>query len=138
MLYRAQMDVRVPHDLDRGTIGRLITTAIRPLYPLTVLTRHPGDRQPVSETLHKAQVGRRLRAAIEALGISQAEVAKVLGASSSKPGNWLRGDNYPSEWFVKQFCDRYGITTGWLYRGIITWSIRASRTRFGNRSRRRC
>ncbi len=81
---------------------------------------HVEDRQWVSETLHKAQVGRRLRAAIEVLGFSQAEVAKALNTSSSKLGNWLRGDNYPSAWFAKQFCDRYGITTDWLYRGIVS------------------
>jgi transcriptional regulator with XRE-family HTH domain len=73
----------------------------------------------VSETLYRAQVGRRLRAAIDALGISQADVAKTLNTAPSKLGNWLRGDNYPSAWFVKQFCDRYGITTDWIYRGVV-------------------
>jgi transcriptional regulator with XRE-family HTH domain len=74
----------------------------------------------VSESLHKAQVGRRLRAAIETLGITQTEVAKALGVTPSKLGNWLRGDNYPTAWFVKRFCDRYGITTDWIYRGIVS------------------
>jgi transcriptional regulator with XRE-family HTH domain len=73
----------------------------------------------VTETIHRAQVGRRLRAAIDILGLTQTDVAKTLGASPSKLGNWIRGDNYPSEWFVKQFCDRYGITTDWLYRGLV-------------------
>jgi transcriptional regulator with XRE-family HTH domain len=74
----------------------------------------------MSESLHRAQVGRRLRAAIEALGVSQTEVAKGLEITPSKLGNWLRGDNYPAEWFVKRFCDRYGVTTEWIYRGIVT------------------
>jgi transcriptional regulator with XRE-family HTH domain len=81
---------------------------------------HKADYRPMSETLHKTQVGRRLRDAIKVLGISQTEVGKDLGASPSKIGNWIRGDHYPSEWFVKQFCDRYGITTEWIYRGIVT------------------
>ena len=71
-------------------------------------------------SLHKAQVGRRLRAAIEALGITQTEVGRALGVAPSKLGNWLRGDNYPTPWFVKRFCDRYGMTTEWIYRGIVT------------------
>ena len=74
----------------------------------------------MSETVHKIQVGRRLRAAIEALGFSQTDVANLLDIAPSKLGNWLRGDNYPSEWFIKRFCDRYGVTTDWIYRGIVT------------------
>jgi transcriptional regulator with XRE-family HTH domain len=74
----------------------------------------------VSETIHRKQVGRRLRAAIEAKGITQADVERSLGASASKLGNWLRGDHYPSAFFVTQFCDRYGITTDWIYRGIVS------------------
>jgi transcriptional regulator with XRE-family HTH domain len=74
----------------------------------------------MSESMHKVDVGRRLMAAIEALGLSQADVTRALAVSASKLGNWLRGDNYPSEWFVKQFCDRYGVTTDWIYRGIVT------------------
>jgi transcriptional regulator with XRE-family HTH domain len=74
----------------------------------------------MSETVHKIQVGRRLRAAIEALGLSQTDVANLLDTAPSKLGNWLRGDNYPSEWFIKRFCDRYGVTTDWIYRGIVT------------------
>jgi transcriptional regulator with XRE-family HTH domain len=74
----------------------------------------------MSEKLYRAEVGRRLRAAIKVLGISQTEIGKDLGASPSKIGNWIRGDHYPSEWFIKEFCDRYGITFEWIYRGIVT------------------
>lgn len=74
----------------------------------------------MSETLHREQVGHRLRAAIEALSITQAAVGNALGVSPSKLGNWLRGVHYPSAWFVKLFCDRYGITTDWIYRGVVS------------------
>jgi transcriptional regulator with XRE-family HTH domain len=79
-----------------------------------------SDHLAVSETIHRKQVGRRLRAAISAKGITQADVERTLGASASKLGNWLRGDHYPSAFFVTQFCDRYGITTDWIYRGIVS------------------
>lgn len=73
---------------------------------------------------HKVEVGRRLRVAIEAIEKSQAFVVKALhdstGVTAPKLGNWLRGDNYPDEWFVKCFCDRFGVTTDWIYRGIVT------------------
>ena len=75
----------------------------------------------MSETLYRIEVGRRLRAAIEAKGLTQTDVVGTLdGVSASKLNNWLRGDHYPSAWFVKQFCDRYGITTDWIYRGIVS------------------
>ena len=77
------------------------------------------DDRRVSEKQHKAEVGRRLRAAIEALGLTQTEVAHVLGVTPSKLGNWLRGDNYPAAWPMKLFCDRYGISADWIYRGIV-------------------
>lgn len=74
----------------------------------------------MSDTLHKAEVGRRLRAAIDALELSQSGVARSLDTTPSKLGNWLRGDNYPSAWFVSRFCDRYGVTADWVYRGIVS------------------
>lgn len=77
----------------------------------------------MAASAHKVEVGRRLRTAIEALGKSQVEIVAALhdstGVTAPKLGNWLRGDNYPPEWFVKCFCDRYGITTDWLYRGLV-------------------
>jgi transcriptional regulator with XRE-family HTH domain len=73
----------------------------------------------MSDVSHKAEVGRRLRSAIETLGVSQTEVARGLATTPSKLGNWLRGDNYPSAWFVTQFCERYCVTTDWIYRGIV-------------------
>jgi transcriptional regulator with XRE-family HTH domain len=72
------------------------------------------------DVLYKAQVGRRLRAAIDALDLTQTEVARGLATTPSKLGNWLRGDNYPSAWFVTQFCERYGVTTDWIYRGVVS------------------
>jgi transcriptional regulator with XRE-family HTH domain len=67
---------------------------------------------------HRQQVGRRLKTAIQALGLSQAAVARELAVSPQKLGNWIRGDHYPDEWFVLRFCNRYGVTTDYLYRGL--------------------
>jgi transcriptional regulator with XRE-family HTH domain len=74
----------------------------------------------MSDTLYRGDVGRRLRAAIDALGITYTDAAGELGISTSKLGNWMRGENYPAQYTLKQFCDRYGITAEWIYRGIVT------------------
>jgi len=69
---------------------------------------------------HKLDVGDRLRTSIEALRLTQAEVARAFGISPSNLGNWLRGDAYPNPLFIKQFCDRYGINADYLYRGEVS------------------
>lgn len=71
-------------------------------------------------TMHKIEVGGRLRLAIEALGKSQAEVARAMGVSPTKLNNWLRGDNYPSNLVIVALCDRYNITADWLLRGAVS------------------
>ena len=81
---------------------------------------HGAQTPGMTQAIHKAEVGRRLRIAIEALGLSQAEVCRTMNVSPSKMGNWLRGDHYPDEWFIKRFCDRHGITTDWIYRGVVS------------------
>ena len=64
-------------------------------------------------------VGHRLRQAVEALGLRPSTVARSVGVSPQKLGNWMRGDHYPDEWFVFRFCNRYGVTADWLYRGVL-------------------
>ena len=75
---------------------------------------------PMTPRQHKMNVGDRLRTSIEALNLSQAEVARAFGVSPSNLGNWLRGDAYPNPLFVKQFCDRYGVNADYLYRGEVS------------------
>lgn len=68
---------------------------------------------------HQEQVAQHLEQAIEALGISQAEVARALDISLSKLGNWLRASHYPDVYLMTVFCDRYGVTMDFLYRGVV-------------------
>ena len=81
---------------------------------------HRADNAGVSSDRYKIEVGARLRMAIEALGLTFAHVARELDESPSKLGNWMRGANFPDPWFVRRFCDRYGVTTDWLYRGQVS------------------
>jgi hypothetical protein len=95
-------------------------TVKRTIFCIAENLHRPQNAVMSSSAHHKVEVGRRLRLAIEALGLTQAEVARSFDAvTPPKLGNWLRGDNYPDEYFVKQFCDRYGVTTDWLYRGVV-------------------
>ena len=69
--------------------------------------------------VHKVEVGNRLRLAIEALGKSQADVARSIGVSPNKLGNWIRGDNYPSNIYIVALGARFNITADWLLRGVV-------------------
>lgn len=68
--------------------------------------------------MHKADVAKRLRLAIEAVSPNQAALARELKVSPARLNNWLRGDSYPSEYFITRFCDRYGVTADYIYRGV--------------------
>lgn len=66
---------------------------------------------------HKAMVAANLRQIVEVIGGSQAAIAKRIGATPSKFGNWLRGDNYPEPYAMWVLCEAYGVTMDWIYRG---------------------
>ncbi len=70
----------------------------------------------MTEVDFKQNVGARLAHAIETLGITHAAAAKNMGISPSKLGNWIRGDHYPNPYYLARFCDRYNISTEWIYR----------------------
>ena len=65
-------------------------------------------------------LGARLEMAIQAVGLTQAEAARNLDVSPSKFGHWIQGRHYPNPYTVKRFCDRYGITADWIYRGQVS------------------
>lgn len=73
----------------------------------------------MTETEHQEQTCSRLEMAIQAIGASQAEICRDFGVSPSRLGNWLAGRHYPSPFFLARFCDRYGITMDWIYRGQL-------------------
>lgn len=68
---------------------------------------------------YKRRVGEWLRQAIEAQGVTQSHVARMFGVSPSKLGNWLRGDNFPDQYFIARFCNHFGVSADWIYRGQI-------------------
>jgi transcriptional regulator with XRE-family HTH domain len=73
----------------------------------------------ISHLRHREQVAARLGITMEVLGLKPAPLAAFLGITTSKLGNWLAARNYPDEFLICRFCDRYGVTTDWLYRGNL-------------------
>lgn len=78
----------------------------------------------MAATWHKRKVGSRLRLMIEAAGQRPVDITRRFpGVTAPKLGNWMRGDDYPSEWFVVQFCDRFNLSMDYLYRGRVSVSM---------------
>ena len=71
-------------------------------------------------SLHKVQVGDRLRTAIDSLGVSYAEFARSIGVEANKLGNWMRGDNYPPNLAIVAMGERWNVTADWLLRGVVS------------------
>ncbi len=69
-------------------------------------------------TPHKIFVGNKLRLAIDALGLTQAEFSRRTKTAPNKLHNYLRGDNDPDLLWLTQVCEQVGLTTDWFLRGV--------------------
>lgn len=65
------------------------------------------------------RVAENLTLIIGVLGPSQVEIARRIGVSPSRLGNWMRADNFPDEYAMWRLCEEYGVTMDWIYRGRI-------------------
>jgi len=88
------------------------------------INRPRADFLPMAKRLRSGEqvsfVAQQFERAMEALGLTQAEVARTLGVSPSLLGNWKRGDNYPDAFLMTVFCQRYRVMMDYLYRGVIS------------------
>ncbi len=82
---------------------------------------------------HKAIVGANLRRAIEAIGITPAQAARVAGVSPSRLGNWMRGANYPDPLALLRLRARFGVTLDYIYAGDLAGLPRALADRVAGR-----
>jgi transcriptional regulator with XRE-family HTH domain len=64
---------------------------------------------------YKQEVGSRLRIAMEALDLTEAELSREMSISIQKLENYLRGDNFPAPLFVHDLWERFGVTADWLF-----------------------
>lgn len=70
----------------------------------------------------------RVRAAREATGLTQMQMAAMLGVDVGTYGKWETRTLMPHE-FVDLFCEAAGVTHHWLYRGekaLPVWVVGAA------------
>lgn len=79
--------------------------------------RMMGNRRTPEEA--RADIGKRLRWSREALGISAAELSRLFGYRDNTLSQWETGRNPPNPTKLVLFCDVYGISLDWLYRGSL-------------------
>lgn len=65
----------------------------------------------------RIEIGRRLVAAREALGLSQVDVCAALGVSTPRWNQWEKGTTLPDALVMAELARRYGVTTDWVYVG---------------------
>lgn len=75
-------------------------------------------KPPKSSELREA-IAARFKAAFNAYGSSQAEMARQLEIDPRQLNGYLRGKNFPDESVIVKFCDLTGCPTDWIYRGLI-------------------
>ena len=75
-------------------------------------------RARLNASNHKEFVGTQLAIARTSLGFSQAALARKYDMKPNKLNQWERGLYYPEPWFMKQFCDDFGFTMDWFFRGM--------------------
>lgn len=74
-------------------------------------TRRPAD---IVET-----VARRLTLSRTVLGFSQAEVCRFLGVKHNTWSMWEGAKNLPDPLIMAMYCDRFGVTLDYIYRGRL-------------------
>jgi transcriptional regulator with XRE-family HTH domain len=65
------------------------------------------------------QVGLRLRAAREVIGLDQRKFAEAIGTTDSALGNWERGERLADVLAMTRMLTRLGITLEWVYSGQL-------------------
>lgn len=63
------------------------------------------------------EIGKRIRAARDALGLSQVAVCKLIAMQPSAYNQWESGAVRPDPDNAERFCDAIGVTLDWIYRG---------------------
>ena len=66
---------------------------------------------------HQVEAGARLRAAIDAAGLTYVQAGEIMGASKSNVGNWMRGDAPINPYALYRFCRITGCTADWILLG---------------------
>jgi transcriptional regulator with XRE-family HTH domain len=72
---------------------------------------------------HKVDVGRRLRWVRDLIDPNRTRLARQYNEDHTVWEKWERGAAYPDPAVMARFCDDWGVTMDWLYRGEIRASM---------------
>jgi len=71
-----------------------------------------------SKPVNIDDVAARLKICREVVGLSHQAAADLISQDRSTWTGWENGNRYPPVDRISKFCDRYGFTLDWIYRGI--------------------
>lgn len=68
----------------------------------------------------RIEIGRRLKATRQALGLRTRDIHRATGIAESTWSQYENGHRFPDLMQMLPFADRFGIPLDWIYRGIIS------------------
>lgn len=68
----------------------------------------------------RSEIGRRLKATRQALGLRARDIHRATGIGESAWSQYENGRRFPDLMQMLPFADRFGVPLDWIYRGLIT------------------
>lgn len=82
--------------------------------------RHPsGVTQSPQPPHSRSEIGRRLKATRQALGLRTRDIHRATGIAESTWSQYENGRRFPDLMQMLPFADRFGVPLDWIYRGIL-------------------
>jgi transcriptional regulator with XRE-family HTH domain len=85
----------------------------------TTLRHSPGVTQSPLPPHSRIEIGRRLKATRQALGLRARDIHRATGIGESTWSQYENGRRFPDLMQMLPFADRFGIPLDWIYRGIV-------------------
>ena len=79
--------------------------------------RMSNNKPPLPPGVTREEIGARLRATREALGLSSTVVCEILDIRRSTWSMNEYGKSLPNVFDMIRFSERFGVTLDWIYRG---------------------
>lgn len=76
--------------------------------------------QPPPLPHSRSEIGRRLKATRQALGLRARDVHRATGIGESTWSQYENGRRFPELLQILPFADRFGVSLDWIYRGILS------------------
>ncbi|CAO3425548.1 helix-turn-helix domain-containing protein [Azospirillum doebereinerae] len=75
------------------------------------------DPSPLAHS--RSEIGRRLKATRQALGLRARDIHRATGIGESAWSQYENGRRFPDLMQMLPFADRFGVPLDWIYRGLI-------------------